>query len=70
MRNAFLQINTVYNVYMYMVLMTFLPFFLLSILNALIVKKVQTESISAMMPERVLREVRDNRVNSLKHVHF
>ena len=33
----FVNINLVYNVYMYMVLMTFLPFMLLAILNALIV---------------------------------
>ncbi len=33
----YLEINTVYNVYMYMVLLTFLPFLLLSLLNAFIV---------------------------------
>ncbi len=40
----FYSINMVYNVYMYMILMTFLPFFLLSILNALIVKQVQNKA--------------------------
>lgn len=37
----------VYNVYMYMILMAFLPFILLSILNALIVTKVQPTLLSA-----------------------
>ncbi|EFO28187.1 hypothetical protein LOAG_00289 [Loa loa] len=40
----FFAINTIYNVYMYMVLMTLLPFLFLSILNAIIV--VQQSSIS------------------------
>lgn len=35
------KVNVIYNVYMYMILMTFLPFILLSILNALIVRSVQ-----------------------------
>lgn len=39
--SLFMSINTVYNVYMYMILMTFLPFLLLSILNALIMKRVK-----------------------------
>ncbi|VDM94582.1 unnamed protein product, partial [Onchocerca ochengi] len=39
----FFAINTIYNVYMYMVLMTLLPFLFLSILNAIIV--VQQSSI-------------------------
>ncbi|KAM3716792.1 putative G-protein coupled receptor [Dirofilaria immitis] len=40
----FFAINTIYNVYMYMVLMTLLPFLFLSILNAIIV--VQQSSLS------------------------
>lgn len=35
------RLNIVYNVYMYMILMTLLPFILLSILNALIVRNVK-----------------------------
>src|SRR5262249_19324468 len=42
--DLYASINTVYNVYMYMVLMTFLPFLLLSILNALIVNRVRHHS--------------------------
>ncbi|VDM06849.1 unnamed protein product [Wuchereria bancrofti] len=42
--SLFFAINTIYNVYMYMVLMTLLPFLFLSILNAIIV--VQQSSIS------------------------
>ena len=36
----YLEINTVYNVYMYMVLLTVLPFALLALLNAFIVYRV------------------------------
>ncbi|CAG9535453.1 unnamed protein product [Cercopithifilaria johnstoni] len=42
--SLFFAINTIYNVYMYMVLMTLLPFLFLSILNAIIV--VQQSSLS------------------------
>jgi hypothetical protein len=50
----FYSINMVYNVYMYMILMTFLPFFLLSILNALIVKQVQNKT-KGKLRERSVR---------------
>ncbi len=42
-----LQINTVYNVYLYMVFMTFLPFVALSVLNILIIVRVKFRAKTA-----------------------
>ncbi|VDM99616.1 unnamed protein product [Thelazia callipaeda] len=42
----FFAVNTIYNVYMYMVLMTLLPFFFLSVLNTIIVFSSKSQEIS------------------------
>uniref|UniRef100_A0A7E4WBG8 G_PROTEIN_RECEP_F1_2 domain-containing protein n=1 Tax=Panagrellus redivivus TaxID=6233 RepID=A0A7E4WBG8_PANRE len=46
----FYTINTIYNVYMYMVLMTLLPFMFLLVLNAFIVVKQSIQSTSKSNP--------------------
>ena len=56
----FFTINTIYNVYMYMVLMTLLPFFFLLVLNAFIVVKKSMEGSSAQKPVSPSMVVKSN----------
>ena len=55
----YFKINTIYNVYMYMVLMAFLPFIMLSILNALIVAKVRLINQSIGWTDRSINRLID-----------
>ena len=55
----YFKINTIYNVYMYMVLMAFLPFIMLSILNALIVAKVRLINQSIGWTDRSINRLLD-----------
>lgn len=56
--SLFFTINTVYNVYMYMVLMTVLPFLFLSILNALIVVR---QSSAAKKEQKALKRLEEEK---------
>uniref|UniRef100_A0A915Q2B7 G-protein coupled receptors family 1 profile domain-containing protein n=1 Tax=Setaria digitata TaxID=48799 RepID=A0A915Q2B7_9BILA len=58
----FFAINTIYNVYMYMVLMTLLPFLFLSILNAIIVvqQSSKSQAIVLMSQSNSLTLIREN----------
>uniref|UniRef100_A0A914VC74 G-protein coupled receptors family 1 profile domain-containing protein n=1 Tax=Plectus sambesii TaxID=2011161 RepID=A0A914VC74_9BILA len=65
--SLFFTINTVYNVYMYMVLMTVLPFLFLSILNALIVVR---QSSTAKKEQKALRRLQQALIVNIVETFF
>ncbi|KAE9552165.1 hypothetical protein FO519_004612 [Halicephalobus sp. NKZ332] len=62
----FFTVNTIYNVYMYMVLMTLLPFFFLLLLNVFIIVKTNTTGETEGIPDVDISTASTERPDSLK----